>query len=75
MRSTITWQQQKNELRHIPGMLKLLRYQLIDISLRGNTSVLATVQVGGCNRTQTCNNTKGSNPNKIYGGGLNNLES
>ena len=44
--------------------------------LEGNkTSILVTAQGGGGNRTQTCTNTKGSNPNKIYVGGLNNIES
>ena len=44
--------------------------------LEGNkTSILVTAQEGGGNRTQTCTNTKGSDPNKIYVGGLNNIES
>ena len=41
---------------------------------KNENSVLATVQGGGSNRTQTCTNTKGRDPNKSCVEGLNNIE-
>ena len=42
---------------------------------KNKTSILATVQVGGGNITQTCTKNKVRDPNNSYVGGLNDLES
>ena len=56
-------------------MLKLFHYQLICLSYRKNTSILATVQGGGSNRTHNLTNTKVRYPKNIYVEGINNIES
>ena len=55
-------------------MLKLLNQQLVYISKRKKTSILAKVKGGLGNRNQTHTNTKVMDPNMSYVEGINNIE-